>query len=372
MPDAVRQQELSEEIGRRFQPHEIFMDRKSMARKDIFLNDVYGIAGDLVEAFSLGFKQDGMTGADGALLRWLDFRLRYIEPVKRKVVRPEKFRKLSVPAEIEDALQILAHRIEHGRDINPHQSKTLFLNDTSGKKRQRRTDGLWADWKIHHFHLSTASPAEGEYFAPRSNWLLFAAVYDNAVVFIDVCSHDASDLWTREELIASLIRLNPDQFERFRIDRFEIIEAQRTSAEARKGLRAAAINTQVKVDGNFYFPPGQGLTATGTSVRASMESIDIVRNARVVEKHFKSPESQICTELAKYGISDPELHLAVASSGLCVLCKDASDIAVGLPREPNDSALAALNNALLPEWAAERLYKYLLAEQAVNSSESTR
>lgn len=54
------------------------------------------------------------------------------------------------------------------------------------KKIGARTDLLWADWGIHHFHLTKSENLDENGFCKRSDFLLFAIVRNDCVYFLDV------------------------------------------------------------------------------------------------------------------------------------------------------------------------------------------
>src|SRR5262245_45439300 len=109
-----------------------------------FHDDIDRIARYLVEAFDLAFDE-AVGGVKDPLTRWLDFRLRYIEPRPRMILKSKDF-DLRLPPASESGLQRFLQLSEAGCDLNPFQTTTIKRNDTSGEKRQFRTDGLWADW----------------------------------------------------------------------------------------------------------------------------------------------------------------------------------------------------------------------------------
>ncbi len=82
-----------------------------------FESDVERIAEKLIEAFSLKFE-----GADAnlndSLIRWLDYRLRYIDPKPREIVRSIGFDS-RVPSQANQALSNFIRIAETGGDLNP-------------------------------------------------------------------------------------------------------------------------------------------------------------------------------------------------------------------------------------------------------------
>lgn len=100
------------------------------------LKDVKEISVRGIQSFELSYEESGHSNLHDPLLRWCDFLLRYIAPVKRLVLKSDRF-----PANISDGAKAGLQRIEGlftaGGDVNPYQSKTLTLfNDTSGRKEK--------------------------------------------------------------------------------------------------------------------------------------------------------------------------------------------------------------------------------------------
>ncbi|WP_126223856.1 hypothetical protein [Burkholderia ambifaria] len=152
-----------------------------------FESDVDRIAEQLIEAFSLKFEGTDAKLND-SLIRWLDYRLRYIDPKPREIVRSIGFNR-RIPVEATQALSNFICIAESGGDLNPYVTKTVKSNDSSGVKRQLRTDGLWADWHIHHAHLTETPLAAGAEFSDRSDWLLFFIALPTQIGLIDVRLH---------------------------------------------------------------------------------------------------------------------------------------------------------------------------------------
>lgn len=182
------------------------------------IKDIDEVAEKAIEAFELTYVKSAHSNLHDPLLRWCDFALRYIVPQKRTIYKSDRF-----PVNISDDAKTGLQRIEDlfiaGGDVNPYQSKTLTLfNDTSGKKEKKRTDGLWADWDIHHLHLPLNPVNPSKKYSDRSEWILFLKVYDNAVLFIDVKHHDKDvepDLFSQRNLMQTFIRNWPEQAERY-------------------------------------------------------------------------------------------------------------------------------------------------------------
>lgn len=124
-----------------------------------FLSDVECIAEGFIKCFDLAFNQEEPILAD-PLCRWVDFVLRYVEPVPRRVEFSHEFWQRT-PEDLTTTVKRFAHRGANGQDINPYQGRGLTAHDVSTKRSAQRTDLLWADWGIHHFHLTDTRDCVG-------------------------------------------------------------------------------------------------------------------------------------------------------------------------------------------------------------------
>ena len=181
-----------------------------------FNADIEEIAKDLITIYKLKYDAS-VPELSKPLLRWFDFTIRYIDPKPRDILFSQKFPK-TLDSDTADALSTLETLIREGKDVNKFQSKGLIIkNDTSGSNKQQRTDFLWADWSIHHLHLTKQPNKPGEYFSERSNWLLFCIFGSDFSGFIDVRNHKDTDLFSDHELFNIIIQSWPNMMEPYKI-----------------------------------------------------------------------------------------------------------------------------------------------------------
>src|SRR5450830_273671 len=84
-----------------------------------FIINVDQIAKMLVEGF--GLKHSGtISHLDTPVLRWLDFRLRFIDPRPRQIFLSNRFPKTLDSIAVK-ALRVIETKISKGEDINQHQ-----------------------------------------------------------------------------------------------------------------------------------------------------------------------------------------------------------------------------------------------------------
>lgn len=327
-----------------------------------FETDIEELAHDLVRAYGLTYTATGTTADDMAMYRWMDYRLRHISQEPRLIKKSSRFPVSNLPAKINDALSAIEARFASGEDVNPYLSKTTIRNDVSSSKKQRRTDGLWADWRIHHLHLTNIPIAPGERFSERSDWLLFVMVYEDAVAFIDVRSHNERDLWTQDDLLKEFIDSWPEQAEPYRVKGMRVVSGPKSSDDI-KQLRNAGITTVVEHNGEHYFGPGGGVTSAVTSTVVTRACIDVLRNTRQLALWLDTPDNPIRLELNQLGIAHPEFVLAISpSSGLAIAERNKPDLAWALPEfnaQGRRTSFGTVQQTLIPAWSIPKLIRHV-------------
>jgi hypothetical protein len=320
---------------------------------ETFRNDVIEIAKDLIKAFDLKYEQKD-PALSNPLVRWFDFTVRYIEQRPRTVIRSSSFSASLDPAVV-SALTKIEKLIETGADINPYQSKGLIVhNDTSSTKRQQRTDFLFADWGIHHFHLTSTPIKQGEYFSERSEWLLFCIFGHDFAGLIDVRHHDEEDLFSDKSLFEAIVTSWPELVEKFRLNAVAVTSHLPQGPKELAALRKGGITSFVTVGTETYMGPGMGVTSASTSTRASLALTRTNRLVHDLAKWCSDEANPPLKDMASIGISDPDFHLGIHAPGLCIHERK-SNRAYNLPRSITGSWMAELNDLLAPEWAVLQL-----------------
>jgi hypothetical protein len=247
-----------------------------------------------------------------------------------------------------------------GNDLNPFQGKGLTMHhDTSGTKRQNRTDHLWAEWNIHHFHLAPLSDGSGQYYSERSGWLLFAVVFDNAIACVDVTDHGKGAMENRS-LIETFIRNWPEAAERFRLKSI-LPPSSQPSEEDIKKARVSGYSLPVVVDGAVYAPGG--ITNASTAEKVSLAGISMAHGTRAAAQLVMGEMEREGNELSESDL--PHLSLALTPRGLGIF-EDRTRKCWSLPRATGpwvNHAAARMHDLMLPEWIAVKV-----AEAAVGSA----
>lgn len=315
-----------------------------------FVQALERIAADLLVALQIKHRAE-VAHLGEALFRWVDFRLRYVDPRPRAVFLSDRFPDC-VPTEKEEALEVFLQALQRGGDVNPFQGRGLTEHhDTSSLERQRRTDRLWADWGILHFHLTTQALQEDFYYSARSPWLVFAFFNRDEVALIDIRSHNERNVFEKVELAETLVRNWPRFMESYKMPRM-LAGAAPTSDEIRK-LRYAGISCPLIIGADIYRPPGLGVTTASTSQRVTMVCDKVRRAARVLARLVIDPAGEFQALVRDREIQSPSFELGVTLKGFCVI-EEVSQTGWFLSRHPG-TILSELNDVFAPEWLCSQL-----------------
>ncbi|MEX1826881.1 hypothetical protein [Luteibacter sp. CQ10] len=319
-----------------------------------FTATVEAIAESLVGTFDLRFKREVAEQAS-PVMRWLDFRLRHVAPMPRTVVASDRF-PVRLPAAAATGLHRLVKMFEHGHDVNPYQGRGLRLrNDTSDARRHVRTDLLYADWGILHFHLPNGPIPKVQYFSKPSDWLAFCLVADEQVAFIDVCAHGNRESFSEPALLATALRSWPDFAERYRVNGVSGEDAASASIIHRS--REGGLNRFFVHDGAVYAGPGGGVMTSGVPlvvVRTQDRMADLVDQ---LVTQVSDPDGYYRTYPTVRNVGDPlfELRLHEDGLGLFEACSRTLFRADSAPTSSHRQGLLGLSDLLVPTWCLPQL-----------------
>lgn len=317
------------------------------------------IAEQLIACFGLAHSQY-VEHLARPLLRWLDFRLRVIDPRPRAVHLSNRFPK-QLDEPYATAFRKLVEAISTGEDINAFQGKGIVRGDSSGKKRSERTDLLWADWGIHHLHIAKAPDEREGYFSARSDFLLFVVFGHDVALLLDIQPHSGDDLrFVREDLIKLVAQDWPSALEPFELK--GVLAPARVWTEAeRKKLRASGLDAPLIIDGKVYFSPGQGVTTASTPGRVTHAMMRLSRNLQALAQQVLEPDSQFRAELAAPTQLEGAFALELSPKGV-ILHSKYTDRGWTFPDakfDGTDSLYAEIADALTPPWVKDAIRKSL-------------
>jgi hypothetical protein len=315
-----------------------------------FRADVETISKTLADYCALTHTK-AVSELDQVLFRWLDFRMRFVDPKPRPLVYSTAFPK-QIPDDVQQALSDFERHSLNGDDLNPFQGKGLTMyHDTSGVKRQNRTDHLWAEWNIHHFHLASLASGSGQYYSDRSGWLLFAVIFDNAIACVDITDHGKGAMENRS-LIENFIRNWPEAAEPFRFKGILPSQSQPSEEDIKKA-RVGGYSLPVVVDGAVYAPGG--ITSASTAERVSLAGIHTAHGTRAAAQLVIGEMEREGSAMGEEDL--PHLSLALTPCGLGIF-DDRTRKCWPLPRPTGpwaNHAAARMHDLILPEWIAAKI-----------------
>ncbi|KKB71298.1 hypothetical protein [Burkholderia pseudomallei] len=328
------------------------IDDESKELRQRFHRDVDDIVESLISFVGLKHSKDVPHLSEG-LYRWLDFRMRYIDPVPRRIVASNRF-PMRLSGATETGLRAIEKRVLDGSDLNPFQGKRLIgLHDTSATKRQMRTDLLWADWGIHHLHLTDAPISEGaslasrDYFTERGDYLLYVMFVDDAACIIDVRPHSEELPFCQQSLIETVVRSWPGLL---RPLSGTLARSNPHTAQEIDMGRRGGVSGFVVVDGVAYYPPGMGVTTASTATRVTLARDALRKDVDHLVQIVSQPDGQFQTSY-RSGKTGRDFSLAVTERGLAVYEASADTAWVlGGAVEPVAGPYTRLTHRLTPAW----------------------
>lgn len=255
------------------------------------------------------------------LVTYINWQNRLISAVPRKVLRSSAFDGNPLALERSTAIKKIVKDIERGRDLTKYLSRGVkvgfALPPNPNKKqlnRRQELDLLLNDWGIHHLHISTTVEADG--FVERDGPLIFAVFKERTAYLIDVMNHE----WTNEHLIQVIVRTWPDAGLAFELK--GIIPSEQTyMAEERAKLRGAGLSSCVNIDGRAFMP-SSGISTAGTSTRASLTAMQILRTLKNFEEKIQANPVELLNFIRQNGgnlQSDPAFEFSFFDQGFGVI-----------------------------------------------------
>ena len=289
--------------------------------------------------------------------RWLEMRIRRIEPFPRAVyLSDEIHHSLGRLASSRDAKNLeawgtvfyLRHAFQQGCSVIPFL--TNRVDDTE------KTDGLLWDYGIHHLHLSRKTGKDG--FVERTDQLLFAIVSDEAAYFVDVRPHrDQGFEWVRQDLLVIVHRNWPSLIET-RV--LHGVSGNTITDVEKKELRRKHANVVHGIGGNGIAPLGWGMNADGYSTRCRFLAAKLIHEITRCQDNSYRARNEVRAALSKQGIrsgQDIDLHLVrldgcdmtdeVASKAMASMSSGAVLYRAGLAIVASWSAMNCRRHALV-------------------------
>lgn len=319
---------------------------------NIFYENLNQISQSLISTFSLKFERE-VDHLSLPLLRWLDFRLRYVDPRPRKVVLSDKFPVSGLSDEALSGLNRLIRIFEAGGDVNPYQGQGLVnFNDTSGRRKINRTDGLWADWGVSHFHLSDGDVVVGDYFVKRGDHLL-CIVEEDRVLFIDARSH----LRGVEYADLDIMEIISDNWPERMVQLKGVLPGKAWERSEIYQMRRSGVSAPLILGGKVYVMASSGITSAATADVVTMA----VNRCRIYVNRLAewvvSPDGDFVRTCRGLSVDNPAFCLAITPRGFSVYEENSRAAFalgdVGLKLKWIDDLI----NTILPSWALKAYFE---------------
>lgn len=306
------------------------------------------VASDFIRSHSLKFGQE-IENLSSPLFRWLEFRLRYVDPSPRRVVFSDKFPVPQLPVNAQDALDQLIRLMEEGGDINPYQGRGLLKNDVSRELRKNRTDLLWADWGIAHFHLDAKPIPSDRFFSFPADHLVFCIVDAGTVALVDVLRHPSGDGFSDLSLIETVHRNWPGYMERFKLK--GVLPGSSLSQSEIHSLREGGISPFLVLGDSVYASPGMGITSASTPTKVTLTMNRLRDTVDELARVICEDDGQVEKTLRGIDAGVPILSLCTTERGLAVY-DETSKVAFPLSKM---WGMEEVCNLIAPSWAVEKL-----------------
>ncbi len=238
---------------------------------------------DWVNYARLGMvSTQGWPASEIAALDDRDVLVRYFDALRRRVAIVPRTLQLAddfvCPLDHEVGWKALQEKILKGQDLNPHLS--------TGHASLLNSDGLFAEWGVHYFHLGTGPHPTRPFFVSRTGPLVYAMVTDGAFCAINVYSHKSFE---ENSVLESMHRNWPELISRYRV---KATGVACTQAERRAFRRKHANVLTRTQDGSVYMPSGGMTSAAGISFEVIKQADMYVDMIRLFQDSFekKLPE----------------------------------------------------------------------------------
>jgi hypothetical protein len=248
-------------------------------------------------------------GAEVAKIEDRNVPMYWFESFRRTIVQQPRSLRIAddfccAPQEEAD-WKALQNKVVSGKDLNPHRS--------TGHRSLFNSDGLLAEWGVHHFHLGTDPHPKYHDFVKRSGSLVFALVDDCAFYAINVYRHGD---WERVSIVESLHRNWPEVISKYRL---RGIAPEELKEETRRTLRQKGCQAAVRTaDGTVYGSIGGPVSPAGIKSESVTHADMWAAQIRHLQNDLQNQICQLIPTLEQRGYAgEPEIEaeLKITESG---------------------------------------------------------
>jgi len=218
------------------------------------------------------------------LQKLFNLKFKMISQKVRNVHYSSELRSKTLTEPYVSVLKEIEEKFKNGDDLNPYLSRHAFDPEFQ--------DGLLNDWGIHHLHLNNRKDNEIDYLYSTSGCLLFVAVGETDVYFLETRPHNESyrsspeyPLWVRNEFLKIIKNNWNNLLKSSELDGFK--PAEPMNRDDQIVFRDNNVYTLAQIDDKVYLPFGGGITTSGVGGR-QVEArtgllTDLSRDQRYIE-----------------------------------------------------------------------------------------
>ncbi|MCE2501548.1 MAG: hypothetical protein J4G13_11910 [Dehalococcoidia bacterium] len=280
--------------------------------------------GDLADIIVSSFAECGISfpenaNVDDLVQRYLEMRIRRIEPIPRKVhfseeihdslgelVRNDDADQRAQAIEAWGTVFYLNYLFERGFCVMSFQSK---MSKRKGKVTDTETtDLLLWDYGMHHLHLSRSIDNDG--FVRRSDWLLMVIVSNDDVYFVDVRPHQDAEpkpghsgpdmTFVRQNLLEIVQANRPALIESSAL--YGVSGTDITDREKWE-LRRKRVNSAPNLGGSAIAPLAGGVAGDGHSVLCTYLAHRLLHLLDWLQRSLESAFDQLQAEFGNHGLA---------------------------------------------------------------------
>jgi hypothetical protein len=252
----------------------------------------------------------GWPASEIAALDHREVRLRYFDAQRRRIAIAPRILRLAddfiCPPDHEVGWKALQEQVLKGQDLNPHLS--------TGHASLLNSDGLLAEWGVHHFHLGTVPHPKQPLFVSRTESLVYAIVRDELFCAINVYTHKNFE---ESSILESIHRNWPELISRYRMK--AVTGVALTQAERRTIRRKNGNVLTATKDGTVYMPIGGPTSAAGINFEAIKQADACVDRIQVLQDNIEDKLPEFLPLFEQRGFSgerEIEAELKLSDGGV--------------------------------------------------------
>jgi hypothetical protein len=160
--------------------------------------------------------------------------------------------------------------LRSGRSVVPYLSSQVLMSD-------RRRDNLLTFWGVHHLHLNSRTVLDKRGLVARADQLLFVRFDSSVAHFIDIISHNETDLFINSRLLEIVDQNWPHLHHSFKK-----VTGHDLTADLIRKVQKGNANILININGRVIMP-NSGVGADGVPMDVKWQLDRLMMQLRIVE-----------------------------------------------------------------------------------------